>query len=63
MTNNQQLTIILTDDILGNIFVRTRTKKSLAKNLDLLLHVNPGDYVVHREHGIARFHAVVDKTL
>ena len=58
-----QPTIILTDDILGTIFVRTRSKKSLAKNLDLLLHLNPWDYVVHREHGIARFHAVIEKTL
>ncbi len=60
---NDQPTIILTDDILGTIFVRTRSRKSLAKNLDLLLHLNPWDYVVHREHGIARFHAVIEKTL
>lgn len=25
--------------------------------------MKPGDYVVHREHGIARFHAVVKKTV
>ena len=56
-------TLILTDDILETIFVRKRTKKSLAKNLDLLLHISPGDYVVHREHGIARFHTVIEKTL
>jgi hypothetical protein len=29
--------IIITDDIIGQIFVKTRTRKSLAKNLDLLL--------------------------
>ena len=56
-------TIILADDILDSLFVRTRSKKSLAKNLDLLLHLCPGDYVVHREHGIARFHMVIEKTL
>lgn len=62
-SNSPLATIIITDDILGEIFVRTRSKKSLAKNLDLLLHLNPGDYVVHREHGIARFVHVIDKTL
>ncbi len=61
--SKKQKTIILTDDILGMIFVRTRSKKSLAKNLDLLLHLNPWDYVVHREHGIARFECVIEKTL
>ncbi|MBP6981863.1 hypothetical protein KBB25_03760, partial [Candidatus Gracilibacteria bacterium] len=55
--------VFITDDIIGEIFVRTRTKKSIAKNLDLLLSLNPGDYVVHREHGIARFDQVVIKTL
>jgi len=54
---------IIADDILGQIFVKKRTKKSIAKHLDLLLSLNPGDYVVHREHGIALFHAVVKKTL
>ena len=61
--NWKRKTIILTDDILGNIFVRTRSKKSLAKNLDLLLSLKPWDYVVHREHGIARFVSVVEKML
>ena len=60
---SKQKTIILADDILGSIFVRTRSRKSLAKNLDLLLHLNPWDYVVHREHGIARFVSVIEKTL
>lgn len=55
--------VFITDDIIGEIFVRTRTKKSIAKNLDLLLSLNPGDYVVHREHGIARFDQVITKTL
>ncbi len=55
--------IILTDDILSTIFVRTRSKKSLAKNLDLLLALHPGDYIVHREHGIGRFDQVIEKTL
>jgi transcription-repair coupling factor (superfamily II helicase) len=48
---------------LSQIFVKKRTKKSIAKHLDLLLTLKPGYYIVHREHGIALFHAVVKKTL
>ena len=55
--------IYITDDIIGEIFVRNRTQKSLAKNLDLLLSLKPGDFVVHREHGIARFDSIVSKVL
>ena len=43
--------------------MKKRTKKSIAKHLDLLLTLKPGDYIVHREHGIALFHSVVKKTL
>ncbi|NRH21003.1 DEAD/DEAH box helicase [Candidatus Gracilibacteria bacterium] len=52
---------LITDDIIGQIFVRNRNKKSIAKHLDLLLSLNPGDLVVHREHGIALFHSVIHK--
>jgi transcription-repair coupling factor len=55
-------TLIITDDIIGNVFVRTRNKKSIAKHLDLLLSLAPGDLVVHREHGIALFHSVTKKS-
>lgn len=55
--------IILCDDILGEIFVRKRSKKSIAKHLDLLISLSPGDLVVHREHGIARFAAVTKKSI
>ncbi len=58
-----QPSTIITDDILGEIFVQNRTKKSVAKNLDLLLSLKPGDYVVHREHGIGMFYAVVKKKM
>ncbi len=63
LENKTWKTSIITDDIIGNIFVRTRSRKSLAKNLDLLISLKPGDYVVHREHWIARFDSVVKKTL
>jgi transcription-repair coupling factor (superfamily II helicase) len=55
--------LIIADDLLSQIFVKKRTKKSIAKHLDLLLTLKPGDYIVHREHGIALFHSVVKKTL
>ena len=55
--------IVITDDIIGQVFVRTRNKKSIAKHLDLLLTLAPGDLVVHREHGIALFHSIIKKTL
>jgi transcription-repair coupling factor len=55
--------IIITDDIIGNIFVRNRNKKSIAKHLDLLLTLAPWDLVVHREHGIALFHSVTKKSI
>ncbi len=29
------------DDVLGDIFIRNRTKKSIVKNLDLLLEIRP----------------------
>lgn len=53
---------IISDDIVWKVFVRTRNKKSIAKHLDLLLSLAPGDLVVHREHGIALFHSVTKKS-
>ncbi len=49
------------DDLLGDIFIRNRTKKSIAKNLDLLLEIRPNDYVVHRDHGVGVFREIVTK--
>jgi len=49
------------DDILGDIFIRNRTRKSISKNLDLLLEIRPNDYVVHRDHGVGIFREIVEK--
>lgn len=54
-------TYFVTDDILGDIFIRNRTKKSIVKNLDLLLEIRPNDYVVHRDHGVGIFREIVEK--
>jgi hypothetical protein len=43
-------TYYICDDILSDIFVRKRSKKSLAKSLDLLLEIRPGDFIVHVDH-------------
>lgn len=54
---------VLSDDIIGKIFVKKRKSQSIAKNLDLLISLLPGDYVVHRDHGIGLFVAMVKKKL
>lgn len=56
-------TYYVADDILGDVFIRNRMKKSIAKNLDLLLEIRPNDYVVHRDHGVGIFREIVEKTL
>lgn len=53
----------IADDILGDIFIRNRTKKSIAKNLDLLLEIRQNDFVVHRDHGVGIFREIVEKTV
>jgi len=51
----------IADDILGDIFIRNRTKKSIVKNLDLLLEIRVNDYVVHRDHGVGVFREIIEK--
>ena len=56
--------LFITDDVLGKIFVKNRSRSgSIAKNLDLLIALQPGDLVVHRDHGIGRFVAIIKKIL
>jgi len=56
-------TYYICDDILSDIFVRKRSKKSLAKNLDLLLEIRPGDFIVHIDHWIGKFIWIILKDL
>ncbi len=51
------------DDNISKIFIRKRTKKSLSKNLDLLLQIKPGDFVVHIDHWIWIFKEIVKKEI
>lgn len=55
--------LVIADDILARIFIQARSRKSLAKNLDLLLHIRSGDYVVHRDHGVGVFRGVILKKI
>ncbi len=54
---------IIADDILWKIFVKSRKSWSIAKNLDLLISLLPWDFVVHRDHGIGKFHAIIKKKI
>lgn len=55
--------VLIADDILGEIFVQNRVRKSTIKNLDLLLKIQIGDLVVHREHGIGRYIQILKKRI
>ncbi len=55
--------VLISDDILGEILVQNRVRKSTIKNLDLLLKIQIGDLVVHREHGIGRYIQILKKRI
>ena len=54
---------LISDDILGEVFVQNRVRKSTIKNLDLLLKIQPWDLIVHREHGIGRYIQILKKRI
>ncbi|MDR3450409.1 MAG: transcription-repair coupling factor [Alphaproteobacteria bacterium] len=50
------LTLITEQDILGDRLVRAPRKRRAAKQFQIELgSLNPGDFVVHNEHGIGRY--------
>lgn len=51
------------DDILSRIFVKRRSKKQISADLDLLLKISPGDYIVHIDHGVWYFEWICKKEL
>lgn len=53
----------LSDDVLSPLFAKERTGRTVADRMDLLLKISPGDYVVHRDHGVGIFHGTERKTL
>lgn len=58
------LTVIAEQDILGDRLVRPTRKRSTAKQFQLELgSLNPGDFVVHSEHGIGRYEGLETVTV
>ena len=54
------LALITEQDILGDRLVRPGRKKRAAKQFQLELgSLNPGDFVVHAEHGIGRYEGLI----
>lgn len=55
--------LIICDDILQNLFIKRRIKKKFTEDIDLLLKIKNGDYIVHIDHGIGIFQSIVEKQL
>lgn len=55
--------IVLCDDNISKIFIKRRIKRNLSKDLDLLLKISNGDYIVHIDHWIGIFNWIVTKEL
>ena len=53
--------IVICDDILSHIFIKSRIKKKLSEDIDLLLKIKNGDYIVHIDHGIGKFLWIIEK--
>jgi transcription-repair coupling factor (superfamily II helicase) len=53
--------IFIADDLLTNIFVQKKSRRTTLKVLDLLMSLHPGDYIVHENHGIGIFTAITRK--
>lgn len=51
------------DDILWKIFIKRRSKKRISADLDLLLKIGNGDYIVHIDHGVWVFEWIIKKEL
>lgn len=55
--------IVLCDDNISRIFIKKRVHRRMSKNMDLLMQIQPGDYVVHIDHGIWIFKEIIEKEL
>jgi transcription-repair coupling factor (superfamily II helicase) len=55
--------LVICDDVLSDIFVKKRSRKSLAKSFDLLLEIRPWNYIVHVDHWIWIFNQIIIKEL
>lgn len=62
-TTSSKKVFYICDDVLGNIFIKKRVRKKLSADVDLLLKIQSGDFVVHIDHGIWVFKGIVKKEL
>ncbi len=62
-TNSDQQLYIISDDVLWELFIKKRNQKNISVELDLLLKIHPGDYVVHIDHWIWIFKWIIKKEL
>lgn len=61
LTQDQKPLRVICDDIISTVFTRKRVKRKLSQDIDLLLKIKKGDYVIHIDHGIGVFHEIVTK--
>ncbi|MBF0914110.1 DEAD/DEAH box helicase, partial [Candidatus Gracilibacteria bacterium] len=54
---------VICDDIISKIFIRRRVKKTFSENLDLLMQIKPGDFIVHIDHGVGIFSEITTKEI
>lgn len=55
--------MVLSDDILSPLLIKRRWDPKKHANIDLLLQIEHGDYVVHIDHGIGIYEWIEEKTL
>jgi len=55
--------VFICDDNISRIFIKKRGKRSISKDMDLLLQIKPWDYIVHIDHWIGIFKTIIEKDL
>jgi len=55
--------VIVWDDNISRIFIKKRIKRTLSENMDLLMQIKPGDFIVHIDHWVWVFREIVEKEL
>ena len=61
--NSKKKYIYICDDIISKIFIKRRSRKKLSADVDLLLKIGQGDYVVHIDHGVGIFEWIIKKEI
>ena len=62
--NNERKFLFLTDREIFQFYRTSRQKKAISgMNTELMLSLKAGDYVVHADHGVAKFEGIVRRDL